>query len=438
MKTIIRISYVVVTIVCFELLPNAQGVVPPPDGGYPNFTTAEGANALRNLTNGAANTGAGWYSLFTNSSGSYNTAVGAATLLFNNADANTAIGTAALLFNTGGANNTAVGTAALVNNVIGVDNTAIGYQALSNNNEGGVNNTGSWNTATGSQALYSNTDGRFNCGFGYQALFSNDIGEENNAFGFRALRNSANSFANSGFGSNALLSDVDGQENCAFGSSALASNVHGDRNTAIGTSAGGTIDGDGNVCIGAFVQGEAGVNDTTYIRNVNTLVQPIAMGTDGVTVRLSDGRIGHGVSSRRYKQDIKPMGNASEALYALKPVTFHYNQEIDPTQTLDFGLIAEEVAEVNPELAVRDGEGKISNYRRDAINAMLLNEFLKAHRKMEEQASQIEQQAATITHLSKEIETIVAHSKDQDLQIQRVSDQVQINRSNARVTATDQ
>ena len=132
------------------------------------------------------------------------------------------------------------------------------------------------------------------------------------------------------------------------------------------------------------------------------------------------------------------MEEASEALYALKPVTFHYNKEIDPTQTLDFGLIAEEVAEVNPELAVRDGEGKISNYRRDAISAMLLNEFLKAHRKMEQQASQIEQQATTISHLKSEIETIIAHSKHQDLRIEKVSDQVKINRSDARVAATDQ
>jgi trimeric autotransporter adhesin len=438
MKTIVPIFRVLLTTLCIASFRETQAVTPPPDGGYPNFTTAEGTNALKNLTGGAANTAVGWYSLFTNNSGSYNTALGAATLLFNTADSNTAIGTAALLFNTGGANNTAVGTGALVNNLIGVDNTAIGYQALSNNNEGGVNNTGSWNTATGSQALYSNTDGRFNCGFGVQALFSNTIGEDNNAFGYQALFNSVNGFANSAFGTHALLDNVDGQQNSAFGSSALVNNVHGDQNTAIGVAAGGTIDGNGNVCIGAFVQGESGVDNSTYIRNVNTLAQPIVAGIDGVTVRLVDGRLGHGVSSRRYKQDIKPMEEASEALYALKPVTFHYNKEIDPTQTLDFGLIAEEVAEVNPELAVRDGEGKISNYRRDAISAMLLNEFLKAHRKMEQQASQIEQQATTISHLKSEIETIIAHSKEQDLRIQKVSDQVQINRSGARVAVTDQ
>jgi hypothetical protein len=436
MKTIIPIFYVVVTILCFGLLPKAQGVVPPPDGGYPNYTTAEGTNALRNLTTGVANTAAGWYSLFTNSSGSYNTAVGAATLLFNNADSNTAIGTAALLFNTDGISNTAVGVSALQSNTNATDNTAVGYQALSSNT-GGLN-SGNFNTAIGSQALSSNTVARFNCGFGFQALFSNVNGEENNAFGYLALSNSTAGFANSAFGTHALESNVDGQQNSAFGNAALFNNVNGDRNTAIGQSAGANIDGDGNVCIGAFVPGEAGVSDTTYIRNVNTFAQPIVAGIDGVTVRLLDGRLGHGVSSRRYKQDIKPMEEASEALYALKPVTFHYNKEIDPTQTLDFGLIAEEVAEVNPELAVRDGEGKISNYRRDAVNAMLLNEFLKAHRKMEQQASQIEQQAATISHLKKEIETIIAHSKEQDLQIQTVSDQVQINRSDARVAATDQ
>jgi len=436
MKTIVPIFYVVLTILCFGLLPKAHGVVPPPDGGYANYTTAEGTNALKNLTTGVANTAAGWYSLFTNSSGSYNTAVGAATLLFNNADSNTAIGTAALFFNTDGTSNTAVGVSALQNNTNATDNTAVGYQALFSNT-GGVN-SGNFNTAIGSQALYSNTVARFNCGFGFQALFDNVTGEENNAFGYQALTSSVAGFANSAFGRNTLLNNIDGQQNSAFGNSALVNNVHGNQNTAIGVAAGSNIDGTGNVCIGAFLAGESGVDNTTYIRNVNTFSQPIVAGIDGVTVRLSDGRLGHGVSSRRYKQDIKPMEEASEALYALKPVTFHYNKEIDPTQTLDFGLIAEEVAEANPELAVRDGDGKISNYRRDAINAMLLNEFLKAHRKMEEQASQIEQQTATITHLKKEIETINAHSKEQDLQIQNVSDQVQINRSNSRVAATNQ
>jgi trimeric autotransporter adhesin len=464
MKTIVPLFRVVLTILCVGSFRQTQAVVPPPDGGYPNFTTAEGTNALKNLNGGVGNTAAGWYSLFTNSTASYNTAVGAATLLFNNADSNTAIGTAALLFNTSGSNNTAVGTGALVNNDNGEHNTAVGAFALSSNtggmdrgsdntatgyqalfsNLGDVTNTGILNTATGSQALYSNTVARFNCGFGVKALFSNTIGEDNNAFGYQALFNSVNGFANSAFGKFALLSNLDGQQNSAFGNSALVNNVHGDRNIAVGVAAGGMIDGDGNVCIGAFVQGEAGVNDTTYIRNVNTLAQPIVMGTDGVTVRLSDGRLGHGVSSRRYKQDIKPMDKASEALYALKPVTFHYNKEIDPTQTLDFGLVAEEVAEVNPELAVRDGQGKISNYRRDAINAMLLNEFLKAHRRIEQQEATIAQlkadganQQAVISDLKKRLETLVVRLDQQDSKIERVNDQLEPRQPVPQLAATN-
>jgi hypothetical protein len=464
MKTTTTSVLIILSLVCAGLLPKAQAVVPPSDGCYPGFTTAEGCNALNFLTTGAGNTGVGWYSLFSAGAANYNTGVGAGTLVLNTADSNTAVGAAALLLNTTGSLNTAVGTDALVfndngtrntavgafalfNNTGGMDrgseNTAIGYQALFSN-IGDVTNTGYLNTATGSQALYSNTVARFNCAFGAEALFSNTIGEENNAFGYHALLNSMNGFANSGFGASALLNDIDGQQNSAFGSSALVNNAHGNQNTAIGVSSGVNIDGDGNVCIGAFVPGEAGVNDTTYIRNVNTFVQPIVMGIDGVTVRLLDGRLGHGVSSRRYKQDVKPMDKASEALYALKPVTFHYNKEIDPTQTLDFGLIAEEVAEVNPELAVRDGEGKISNYRRDAINAMLLNEFLKAHRKMEEQEATIAQlkadgatQQAIISDLKNRLETVVVRLEEQDSKIERVNDRLELRQPVPQVAVTN-
>ena len=139
-----------------------------------------------------------------------------------------------------------------------------------------------------------------------------------------------------------------------------------------------------NICIGNQVLGETTASDSTYIGNINTTAQPIIAGVDGVTVDLTTGKLGHGVSSRRFKEQIKPMDAASEAIYTLKPVTFHYNKAIDPTQTLDFGLIAEEVAAVNPELAVRDRDGKISNYRHDAVNAMLLNEFLKEHQAVQE------------------------------------------------------
>jgi hypothetical protein len=313
----------------------------------------------------------------------------------------------------------------------GSNNTAIGYQALYSS-VGDASNTGVLNTATGYQALYSSTRANFNSGFGARALFSTTVGEDNCAFGREALSNNVDGFDNSGFGTAALHDSVDGGQNVAFGENALGHTEHGNRNTAIGVVAGGNIDGNGNVCIGAFVQGETGVNDTTYIRNVNTLVQPIAVDTDGVTVRLSDGRLGHGVSSRRYKQDIKPMDKASEALYALKPVTFHYKKEIDPAQTLDFGLVAEEVAEVNPELAVRDRDGKISNYRRDAVNAMLLNEFLKAHRRIEEQQAMIAQlkadganQQAVISDLKTALESVVSRVNKQDSEIERVNNRLE-------------
>jgi hypothetical protein len=269
-------------------------------------------------------------------------------------------------------------------------------------------------------------------------FFNNDTGEENRAFGYRALYNNHGftGFANSAFGTNALLSNVDGQRNSAFGNSALASNVHADGNTAIGVSAGVNIDGDGNVCIGSSVGGEAGVNDSTYIRNVNTLAQNFSAGVNNyVTVRLTDGRLGNTsvVSSRRYKEDIKSLDKTSEALYALKPVSFRLKKEYDDTQALGFGLIAEEVEKVNPALVYRNNKGQVESVRYDMINAMLLNEFLKAHRKMEEQEATIAQlkadgatQQTVISDLKKRLETVVVRLEEQDSKIERVNDRLEL------------
>ncbi len=313
MKTIIVIS---LAFLCLSGAgPNAQAVVPPPDGGYPNFTTAEGQKALFSLTTGAANTAVGWYSLFSDTQGSFNTATGAGTLLFNTADQNTAFGAAALLSNTIGLGNTAVGAAALLSNTEGTGNTAVGVQALQNNTTGLVN------TANGSLALQGNTTG----------------------------------FGNTAIGNGALFANTSGGDNVAIGRAALQSNTTGMKNTAIGTNAGFNITGTGNVCIGEGMLGVAGEFNTTWIRNIHTTVQPV-VGTDpdNVTVN-SAGRLGRGnVSSRRYKNDIKPMDNASEAILALKPVTFRYNKEYDATQTLAYGLIAEDVAQVYPDLVGRN------------------------------------------------------------------------------------
>ena len=169
----------------------------------------------------------------------------------------------------------------------------------------------------------------------------------------------------------------------------------GNRNTAIGFSAGGGLaTGDGNVYLGADTG--PGFNSTesnhTYIRNINS-TSVSGGGTDYVTVDLGTGLIGHLSSSRRYKEDIKAMDKASEAVFALKPVTYCYKKEIDPGQSPAYGLIAEEVAEVNPALVACNAQGQPESVHYEMVNAMLLNEFLKEHRKVQ----QLEKQVATLT-----------------------------------------
>jgi hypothetical protein len=382
MKTTSRLLTTLLLFLSVSLAaPNARAVVPPPDGGYAGFNTAEGQNSLFNLTTGSANTAVGWLSLRTLTGGSFNTATGAGSLLFNTADSNTAVGAAALLLNTTGTLNTAVGTDALVYNDSGLRNTAVGAFALFNNTIGGNN------TAVGNFALNSNTTG-FN--------------------------------------------------NTAVGLNALVNNSSGDANTAVGRSAGLSVTGSGNVCIGDEVQGDAGVDDTTWIRNINTTNFPFIAGTNNyVTVRMSDGALGWTtvVSSRRYKEDIKPMDKASEALLALKPVTFRLKGELDPNHRPQWGLIAEEVEKVNPDLVDRNNKGEVESVRYDAVNAMLLNEFLKEHRKNEEQEatiadlrSTIAQQRsdfeATIGELKKGMETVTVRLNEQAAQIQKVNAQL--------------
>jgi Chaperone of endosialidase len=197
------------------------------------------------------------------------------------------------------------------------------------------------------------------------------------------------------------------------------SNTTGINNTALGAAAGANITGSGNVCIGGGVTGEVGVDDSTYIGNVNTLTQNFSAGVnDYVTVRLSDGRLGHTavVSSQRYKHDIKPLATTSEALYALKPVSFRLKKEFDATQALGFGLIAEEVEKVDPTLVYRNAKGQVESVRYEMVNAMLLNEFLKEHRK-------VEKLEATVADLA--------------AQLQKVSAQVQMNNSATQVIVSN-
>jgi len=285
---------------------------------------------------------------------------------------------------------------ALYLNTDGSDNTAIGFKAL-------YNDSADENTAIGSQALFSNTSDGTNTATGFQALFSNTMGNANTANGFAALSSNTLGDSNNATGYTALTSNTTGIQNNAFGYSALLFNVTGDNNTAIGDTAGAMINGSGNVCIGQGVQGVAAVDNTTWIRNVYDSVA-----SDRPVYVNSDNKIGTLASSRRYKEEIKPMDKTSEALLSLKPVTFHYKQELDPHHVPMFGLIAEDVENVNPDLVIRNKKGDVETVRYDAVNAMLLNEFLKEHKTVQEQGAMIARQQKAIEALTAGLQKVSA------------------------------
>jgi uncharacterized coiled-coil protein SlyX len=276
-------------------LPTLRAVTPAPDGGYPGQNTAEGTNALFNLTTGFAD-------------------------------------------------------------------TAIGFQALYHDT------SGSYNTAEGSRAGFSTTTGNFNTAIGWQALYNNATGSSNIAIGASA-------------GSNIFLGN----------------------NIDIGNA--GVSDDFSTIRIGTD-----GVHLATFIAGINGTV----VGGDTVCV-TSDGQLGEcGASSERFKHDIASMDKTSEAIFALRPVTFRYNRAFDPKEAPQFGLVAEEVEKIAPELVRYDRNGKLSGVRYEAINTMLLNEFLKEHQKVEDQASRIAEQ-------EKAIKTLTASVTEQASQIQKVS-----------------
>ena len=393
MKTRIQSILIVITLLLLGLLPQVQAVSPAPDGCYPGFTTAEGCNALKFLTTGLGNTGIGWYSLYVNTTGSFNTGVGGGALALNNAESNTAVGVAALLLNNTGTENVAVGTDALVYNDTGSHNSAFGAFALFNNT------TGIENTATGGGALSANTEGLDNAATGFGSLSHNTTGTSNTADG-----------------SGALFNNTTGEFNTAVGQGALQANTTGSANVALGVGAGGSVTTAENViCIGATVGG-ANVSNRCYIGNIRSAT---TANNNAMPILIdSAGQLGTISSSRRFKKEIKPMDKASEAILALKPVTFHYKS--DKTNAPQFGLIAEEVAEVNPDLVVRDENGEIYTVRYDSVNAMLLNEFLKEHRK-------VQKLAANDAEQQREIKALVATVKEQAAQIQKVSAQLEVN-----------
>jgi hypothetical protein len=414
----------VLTFACFALVPTAQAVVPAPDGGYPGGNTAEGQRALLSLTTGGFNTAVGFLSLGSGTTNSFNTAIGAGALLANTANQNTATGAGALLSNTTGVNNTANGAFALFSNT-----------------------TGGANTANGLQALFSNTTGYLNVADGAQALAANTTGHDNTATGFDALGLNTTGFNNTANGDRALELNTAGGNNTASGFAALSQNTIGNGNIGLGINGGAALTtGDNNIDIANVgVAGESntirvGTGQTaTYIAGISGVNQGTAA---AVFINTTTGQLGTAPpsSSRRFKKEMKPMDKASEAIMALKPVTFHYKS--DKTGTPQFGLIAEEVAEVNPDLVVRDENGEIYTVRYDAVNAMLLNEFLKEHWAFVKEQRKVEAQEATITQLKQDFQSKLAEQQRQikalTSGLEKVNNQLELNKPAPQMVSSNQ
>jgi hypothetical protein len=315
-----------------------------------NGNTAEGSGALAHLTIGSRNTANGTNALFSLTTGGSNTATGFGALQNNNATGNTANGTNALFSNLTGINNTASGVNALSKNATGSGNTATGFGAL------GSNTTAFNNTANGQGALNKNTTGASNTANGWGALFNNTTGGSNIALGFNA-------------GTNLTT----GSNNIDIGNIGVAGEANMIRIGKQGTQT------------GTFV---AGIFGSTVASGVGVIVN-------------SSGQLGTVLSSERFKEAIKPMDKVSEAILSLQPVTFRYKQELDPNGVPQFGLIAEQVEKINPDLVVRDADGKINTVRYEAVNAMLLNEFLKEHH-------QVQDLKAIVAGQQKQIEALTA------------------------------
>ncbi len=362
-RTII-FTAVLSTLVCFGLCQQVQSATDTPDpGSVPLSNTADGQLALASITSGIYNSAFGFYAALSLSDANFDTAVGAGALLLDNGGTNTAVGAGALLSNADGADNNAVGAFALFNNISGTFNNAHGRNAL-------LNSTGDQNNAMGDDAMFDNTTGSFNT---------------------------------------------------AVGDDALDANVDGNSNVAIGDEAGTGLGPSVNNCIAIGVPGAgpfAVLDNTCFIGSI--FDQPVSdVGTQEAVFVDQFNVVGIAASSRRFKHDIQPMDKASEAILALKPVTFKYNA--DKNGRTQYGLIAEEVATVNPDLVVQHKDGEISTVRYEQVNAMLLNEFLKEHKKVQSLETTVAQQ-------QKGMEVLTAQLKEQAGQIQKVSAQLEVNK----------
>jgi hypothetical protein len=376
------------------------------------YNTAGGANALEANTTGYRNTAFGGWALVVNTTGAWNSAFGEASLFSNTIGSYlTAVGQGTLYSNTQGNYNTAVGFWAMGDNLSGSANTAAGYYALYNNT------TGSNNSAIGDEALESNTTGSGNNAQGYQAMYSNTTGSNN-----------------SGIGAGALYSSTAGIGNNAVGLTALENMLAGNRNTAVGNNAGlNLVSGSYNTYIGWGVNGSAGVTSTqeNYVTRIGvTYADPNVEGSprtyisgiynvplSGNTVVVtSTGQLGvAAVSSERFKTGIAAMAESTDKLSQLRPVTFKL--KTDATGVVQYGLVAEEVARVYPELIIRDENGRIDGVRYDELAPMLLNEMQKAQEHARAQDATIRdlrEQVARVNDLQQRLEAVLRQLKVSD------------------------
>jgi hypothetical protein len=398
-------------IACVASVTTAFAVIPPPDGGYPNQNTAEGEDALFSLTTGTANTALGYHALHDITDSSENTAIGSNALSVATAGPNTAIGGYSLNFNTTGFNNTAVGDYSQYSTTTGHDNTSIGYKAL----EG--NTTQSFNTAVGSFALVSG-NGSDNVAIGYSALGGG--GNQNVAIGEYALSS--------------------GNQNVVVGYQAFQF-VGGNGNIGIGWAVGGQLAGQAPqnlIYIGtrgvsgennAIRIGDSGVQTSAFVAGISGVTVP-----DGVDVVInSSGQLGTLTSSARYKEAIRPMADTSKVVLGLRPVSFSYKKTLDPAESPQFGLVAEEVEKVDPDLVVRDNSGQPYSVRYQAVNAMLLNEFQKEHRALEQRTAIIKSQEEKIEQLEAALGRLESTLNQRRKQLEKVADRTAIHGARSRV-----
>jgi trimeric autotransporter adhesin len=390
-----------------------------------SFNTAVGHDAMEYVGNEA----------------SYNVAIGSYALSQGDGNSNIAVGYQVMYVNQSGSYDTAIGTAAMNKNTVGNDDTALGYFTLSSNT------TGSNNTASGYNALEFNTTGNRDNAFGEGALQANTTANDNNAMGVSALtdnttgalNNAMGNFAleynttgnnNNAVGYGALLRNTTGSDNSGQGYFSLEGNTTGNLNIGVGYKAGSSLTtGSNNIDIGNVgVAAEAGkIRIGTQGTQSAAFIAGVA-GTNisgGAAVMVSpSGQLGVVSSSRRYKEDIQPMGDVSERLYQLRPVTFRYKQpQADGQKPVQVGLIAEDVAAVMPELVVYNQDGQPESVAYHLLPTLLLNEVQKEHELVLSQARQLKQQDQRIAELTTQAAD-VQFMKSQLAELQRLTTQL--------------